>query len=391
MPSLIIPNSQEERTTRLLEQLTAGIQNLVGEQNRAGEAQQRIGQQDTALMQSQQQIGIQQDAASRAATKAGRSNIREDRMLELINKYGKLASKPVTTEPKEGQVPDPLSTISDSTIMERRGVKKKEDMTNLLGQMATEKEDIRTAALLGPLKGQKEEQQSIQRGRLEAQQEGNRLRAIGESRRQMMAGWRIDEAGKQKVLTAEKQFLADPQVKKARAGIDAIQTARDVINSGNPLALSVATRLLARIAGEVGVMTDKDVAAFGGSKAITDRISALAKEISVGRITENNVGFMTEIIDVMELRHNENIVKFAQKKADRTTQIIGIEPDSFRDFLLIGDALKPTEEGSPLEFGTKGMVKNRSTTKTEDIPKGQVDYDDMTPEEIEEEFNKSGF
>lgn len=78
---------------------------------------------------------------------------------------------------------------------------------------------------------------------------------------------------------------------------DAAQETLNLAKAGNPIASEAAKSQLARLSGEVGVLTDYDVARFGGSKAWKERVSQAVQQASDGTLTAKNAAFLQEIID----------------------------------------------------------------------------------------------
>ena len=69
--------------------------------------------------------------------------------------------------------------------------------------------------------------------------------------------------------------------------------------SKNPAAAAAAVRQLARASGDSGVMSDKDVEAFGGSQSLMDRLARITERAASGKMTEDDVKYSKEVAQVL--------------------------------------------------------------------------------------------
>lgn len=78
----------------------------------------------------------------------------------------------------------------------------------------------------------------------------------------------------------------DSETKKARSLIDTGDNIINLLASGGPIAAKAVTSQLPRMAGEVGVLTDNDVARWGGAQDLMSRMDTFMTKIGTGDLTE---------------------------------------------------------------------------------------------------------
>jgi hypothetical protein len=94
---------------------------------------------------------------------------------------------------------------------------------------------------------------------------------------------------------------------KAAATFGEVSKAKEFLISGNPLGHAAIKRAMARMSGEVGVLTEKDVSDFGGSQAIKHRLNQL-KETSVnGLLTKENKKYLLDLTERFEAAAKKNM------------------------------------------------------------------------------------
>lgn len=110
----------------------------------------------------------------------------------------------------------------------------------------------------------------------------------------------ITEKGIDRKQKISDTFNKDKSVMTATEALNKGKRVREFIKADSKLAPAFVTRALARMAGEVGVMTDKDVAAFRGSPAWTDQLEQLWQQGTKGTLTETNKAVLIEAVDILE-------------------------------------------------------------------------------------------
>lgn len=106
-----------------------------------------------------------------------------------------------------------------------------------------------------------------------------------------------------------KDFNKDKIVQNSRDNIAKAAVATEIINSDNLLGRAVITRLLARMAGEVGVMTDADVNSFElrMKSGIESWLKTTAQSFLKGRLSQREKDIMNDLVNRLARRNRENI------------------------------------------------------------------------------------
>lgn len=113
------------------------------------------------------------------------------------------------------------------------------------------------------------------------------------------------------------KFNGDQSVKKAQTSLDAARTIRDLANSGNPIGAAAIPTYSARMAGEVGALSEADKRPFGGSQAIVSRVDAALKQMADGRLTPENKRYIIALTEVVEKRAAENMNALAKLRSQQ--------------------------------------------------------------------------
>jgi hypothetical protein len=152
-------------------------------------------------------------------------------------------------------------------------------------------------------KAKRESAEKIAEDRNKLMEEKNRL--YGRQVEKMGAGreeakqFRENKFEYDKIVKLQDSFNKDKQVVKAEERIQSAATLRDMVD-GNPITQEAAKTFAARASGEVGALSDQDRAAYGGSKAIIDRINSTFTRAVTGELTDTDKKFMKELADKFE-------------------------------------------------------------------------------------------
>ncbi len=111
------------------------------------------------------------------------------------------------------------------------------------------------------------------------------------------------------------KFTSDPSVRKAQTSLEAAGDIRGLALSGNPIGAAAIPTFSARMAGEVGALTEADKAPFGGSRAIVSRLQASLKQMADGKLTEENAKFIIDLTNLIEKRAGDKITNLAKTRA----------------------------------------------------------------------------
>lgn len=143
-----------------------------------------------------------------------------------------------------------------------------------------------------------------------------------------------------------KDFTSDKVVSNLRSRIQEVTAGRQLIEEAkeNPIAASALPRTLARLSGEVGVLTDQDVKAFGGSKAIKDRLEQTAKELTTGLLSDTNREYMASLLEAMDKAAKSNLENQATSFAGRGAKTIDADPEELKSYLIQSELTSPVVE-----------------------------------------------
>lgn len=186
--------------------------------------------------------------------------------------------------------------------------------------------------------------------------------ALEGQREQRLAGaqeFREEESELSKYNRLSKDFNSDKVVSGIRQQIAETENAKQLINEAvtNPIAASALPRSLARLSGEVGVMTDQDIADFGGSRALLDRLEQIAEEMMTGKLTDENRQYMDALIDRMgnsaKQRFQDEALVFAGR-AEKSFRKTGRK--ELQNFLM-QDVIRERDEQVVKDAAKKKLTK----------------------------------
>ena len=100
------------------------------------------------------------------------------------------------------------------------------------------------------------------------------------------------------------------------------------------MAPAVMGRLLARMAGEVGAMTDKDVESFRGSSAWSDSLERFFQRGITGKLTETDKKEMLTMIDNLSKIETQAISGYADYMARQASKASGVDKDDIYNTLM---------------------------------------------------------
>jgi len=104
-----------------------------------------------------------------------------------------------------------------------------------------------------------------------------------------------EENRKQKVLTAVNNFNKDPIVRKSQENLMSIGKLLATIATGNPISDSSLVTFFSKASGEVGNLAEQEQLRFSGSQAFLSRLNQLAKKLTTGLQTEENIRYGKEL------------------------------------------------------------------------------------------------
>jgi len=131
---------------------------------------------------------------------------------------------------------------------------------------------------------------------------------------------------------------------KIKDRLQAASTVETVLNSNTSLGSSAVKRMFARLAGEVGTMTDQDVADFSGGRAWIQQAEQKLKMGAEGMLTEDNRKEMTQLLN--DLRGP--LTQRLQNEADRSlakARALGIPEDKMREGMALDKIIRTSSGG----------------------------------------------
>jgi len=132
-----------------------------------------------------------------------------------------------------------------------------------------------------------------------------------------------------------KTFNSDSVVAPIRGSLNAAEDVIAIMATNSPLTDAVVRRKLANLAGEVGRLTEQDVAVFGGSPAYMVKLKNAVSLAANGQMTQENKTIIMEFAIAMAKHKAEQMHSWADKFANQfdkaTGSLYGF--DYFRDLL----------------------------------------------------------
>jgi len=157
-------------------------------------------------------------------------------------------------------------------------------------------------------------------------------------------------------LTSAKRSF-DTNTKKERERVDATLDAETLLKSPGAISAEVAKRRLARLAGETGVLTDSDINAFAGSRALLDRANQLLNTAYSGKLTEKNKQEMLSIIQTMRQNITKNLQAEADRQIESTSGIYGIPRERVQSAIQ-WNAKEPAAAKDNKQQAAEAVIKN---------------------------------
>ncbi len=186
-----------------------------------------------------------------------------------------------------------------------------------------------------------------------AQAKSNKLREQGEKRR-----------GADQRLKIGQAFENLPEVKKSRSALADIAQVRAVVESNTPIEAASVPTFAARMAGEVGALSEADKRPFGSSRQVKENLTQMfSTYATTGTLTPENQEYLRTLATTLE----KNRLLVLRRRAEGYAKVQGKLLQDPQLGKLIIDALM---EGIPSESPYKPDVEDK-------------DVMDMTDEELE--------
>lgn len=201
------------------------------------------------------------------------------------------------------------------------------------------------------------------------------LKKSGEERRVEQFDFKKDETEKERKEKILGKWNSDKTAQAARDGIRAAEKAEEILKSGGKMTPAIMGRLLARMAGEVGVMTDKDVADFRGSVSWKDSFERWFIKGTTSELTEQDKKAMQKMIKNMKQAERDAYAGHAYQTALQYQEASGLDHKSIYKMLMPRSAEQMFDRlDKPNNKNTDEYVRMRLPSGTiKLIPKDQVE------------------
>lgn len=185
----------------------------------------------------------------------------------------------------------------------------------------------------------------------------------------------------QKVLVDQQKIL-NTEVKKSVEQLKAAQKLQQLATSELTAADASLATFAAKVSGQVGVLTDRDVAIFGNMGNVRQKIENIVSLATSGLRSPENREFLIQLSTILENKLTEDVSAFKAAAINRSNSlgISGENVDKFFDAVIapkIAGALeKDPETGLPSEF-----IRNRNKRLTDSLIQNKVDLSNQ-PQDV---------
>lgn len=134
----------------------------------------------------------------------------------------------------------------------------------------------------------------------------------------------------------QDQYNKDKVVVDALKGLAAADAVEGLLNSNTPISDEAAKSQMARLSGEVGVLTDKDVERFGGSKAWKAQVQQSIERAKNGRLSAENKKYLYEAVRILRKVRQDSLAKRKAVIAKQGAKRLNIDVKEARDLIEPG-------------------------------------------------------
>lgn len=166
-----------------------------------------------------------------------------------------------------------------------------------------------------------------------------------------------DEDRTRKMEKPIKAYESDPTVKAMNESLLRAEGAKLAVQNDSVFALPATTRALARLSGEIGVLTDQDVGAWKGSQAALRRFSRWVKNAADGKMTEADKRDTLEMIGIYEqVARNRKQTK-AREIAKRYASTTKDYSEQQMVDILLGNNSSPSPQEDSNQEGPREVIR----------------------------------
>lgn len=181
----------------------------------------------------------------------------------------------------------------------------------------------------------------------------------------MQGSGRDDRSTKNLIFRYQTELRREPDYKKASDMIrsaDELETLlKNVYDKNgkiNEVAFSGAKAKAARAAGEVGVMTDADIARYSQGSSIIRKSSDKLTNLINGKPTDLTIEDMQAVSEAMRLKAEERRLNAANMTADMMAVNLNMSPDEVYKYLALSD----------ISLGKANQPKDKTPKQTGEKP-----------------------
>lgn len=183
----------------------------------------------------------------------------------------------------------------------------------------------------------------------------------------------LDVRKQDKLDRITERLEKDETYKGGREAVQGAKNAKLLLQQGKVQGADIVRaiqNMLARATGERGVMTEQDVAPFGGPPAIIDRLQRAASIATKGQLPDEDRQFLMSFSDALEKAGNRKIVDAAKPYIAETEQKIEVNKKSAQKLLNIQERISMPENRVKVQLpnGKVGFIPKENVEKA--IQKG---------------------
>ncbi len=187
-----------------------------------------------------------------------------------------------------------------------------------------------------------------------------------------------EQEAQRRVSNLEKtqsNYNKDKLVGKFQEQLSSADDAEALLLSNNPIADEVSKGKIARLSGEVGVLTDQDIKRFAGSTATLSKAKQAFEQAKSGKLSDENRQLMLSLVRGLKQNADQHLQKRAMEYAKQSSKRLNIDENEAYEYLRPGSAM-PTEEPKQLQQEPQSdrvRVQDPKTGKTGTIPRSQLE------------------
>lgn len=199
-----------------------------------------------------------------------------------------------------------------------------------------------------------------------------------------------DEKQIKHIENTKKDWMNDPIVKDARQKLAEVENFGSLLadaEGGNAVAASAIPGILARIAGEKGVLTDKDITRYSGSTALGAQWKQNLERAESGNLTPENLAYFKQVADSFAKRAEEGVNKAAAFHVKTNYKNTKLTPEELLDRVTGGtvgpEYLNPPKKSGGGQHPVGYKFKDAGSGKVYEKVKDGSDEDESNYKEVD--------